>query len=149
VSAEDEVRQASTKFYAALNRMANGDASALSDAWSHSASVSAMHPIGGRQVGWDAVKASFDQVAHLASDGKIQLKDQLISVSGDMAYEIGVEAGRFALAGHQVSVEHRVTNVYRREAGGWKMTHHHTDLSPAMLDVLSRLQPPPSGKTAG
>jgi ketosteroid isomerase-like protein len=32
-----------------------------------------------------------------------------------------------------------VTNVYRREADGWKMIHHHTDLSPAMLDVLADL----------
>ncbi len=66
-----------------------------------------------------------------------------------MAYEIGVEAAQFTLAGHRLSIEHRVTNVYKREAGGWKMTHHHTDLSPGMLDVLTRLQPPPSGKRAG
>jgi len=39
-----------------------------------------------------------------------------------------------------VSMEHRVTNIYRREAGGWKIVHHHTDVSPVMLDLLSRLQ---------
>lgn len=33
--------------------MANGDARPLSDIWSHGAAVTAMHPIGGRQVGWD------------------------------------------------------------------------------------------------
>ncbi|HYU19986.1 MAG TPA: nuclear transport factor 2 family protein [Chloroflexota bacterium] len=38
---------------------------------------------------------------------------------------------------------HRVTNIYRREGGEWKMVHHHTDVSPAMNDLLSRLQPPP------
>ena len=26
-----------------------------------------------------------------------------------------------------------------REAGTWKLIHHHTDTSPAMLDVISRL----------
>ena len=30
----------------------------------------------------------------------------------------------------------------------WKMIHHHTDTSPAMLDVLRRLQPP-SKKAVG
>jgi ketosteroid isomerase-like protein len=38
-----------------------------------------------------------------------------------------------------VRIEQRVTNVYRRESGAWKIVHHHADLSPAMIDVLSRL----------
>jgi hypothetical protein len=29
-----------------------------------------------------------------------------------------------------------VTNIYRREGGGWKMVHHHTDVSPAMVEAL-------------
>jgi ketosteroid isomerase-like protein len=41
-----------------------------------------------------------------------------------------------------MQLEHRVTNIYHREAGSWKMVHHHTDLSPEMQDILSRLQPP-------
>jgi uncharacterized protein (TIGR02246 family) len=139
MSAEDEVRKASRQFYAALNQMANGDSSAMADVWSHSATVTTMHPIGGREVGWDAVRASFEQVAKVASDGKIELKDQLIRVAGDVAYEIGLEQGQLKLAGHQAAIEHRVTNIYRREAGAWKMVHHHTDTSPAMLEILSRL----------
>lgn len=145
MSTEDEVRQASIQFYAALNRMLNGDAKALADIWSHGAAVTAMHPIGGRSVGWDAVRTSFEEVAQLASDGKVELKDQLVQVAGDVAYEVGVEHGRLKLAGQQVTIEHRVTNIYQRQAGSWKMIHHHTDTSPAMLDVVSRLQPP-SGK---
>jgi ketosteroid isomerase-like protein len=144
MSTEDEIRKASGQFYAGLNRMANGEAGALSDIWSHGAGVTTMHPIGGRQVGWDEVKGSFDGVAKVSSDGKIGLKDQLIQVAGDMAYELGIEHGQFKMAGHQVSLEHRVTNIYRREAGAWKLVHHHADTSPAMLDVLSRLPPSPT-----
>ena len=58
-----------------------------------------------------------------------------------MAYELGVEHGQIALAGHNVLLSHRVTNIYRKEAGGWKIVHHHTDVAPAMLDVLSKLKP--------
>ncbi len=144
MSTEDEIRKASGQFYAGLNRMANGEAGALSDIWSHGAGVTTMHPIGGRQVGWDEVKGSFDGVAKVSSDGKIGLKDQLIQVAGDMAYELGIEHGQFKMAGNQVSLEHRVTNIYRREAGSWKLVHHHADTSPAMLDVLSRLPPSPT-----
>jgi ketosteroid isomerase-like protein len=140
MSTEDEVRKASEQFYAALNRMANGDAGSLSDIWSHGTAVTTMHPIGGREVGWSKVRESFEQVAKLASGGQVKLRDQLLQVVGDVAYEVGVEQGQFKLAGEQVSIEHRVTNIYRREAGGWKIVHHHTDLSPAMLGILSRLQ---------
>jgi ketosteroid isomerase-like protein len=138
MATEDEVRNASTQFYAALNRMLNGDAQPLSDIWSHGQAVTTMHPIGGRQVGWNEVRESWEQVAQGASDGKVELKDQLIRVLG----EVGVECPEFRLGGEKVSGQIRVTNIYQREAGAWKMTHHHADLAPAMLEILNRLQSP-------
>jgi ketosteroid isomerase-like protein len=140
MSAENDVRKASEQFYAALNRMANGDASSLGDAWSHNGSVTAMHPIGGLQVGWDKVRESFQQVAQLASEGRVRLDDQRIQVTGDLAYELGYERGQIKLGGEQATIDHRVTNVYQRDNGSWKMIHHHTDVSPSMMDVLNRLQ---------
>jgi len=140
MSSEDEVRAASAQFYAALNSMMVGDAAPLAEVWSHGADVSTMHPIGGRETGWDEVRGSFEQVAQLASEGHGELRDQSIQVGGDLAYEVGIEQGQITLAGEQIAIEHRVTNVYRREAEGWKIVHHHTDLSPAMLELLGRLQ---------
>jgi len=140
MSTEEDVHKASAQFYAALNRMTDGDATPLAAIWSHGAAVTTMHPIGGRQVGWDEVRGSFEQVAGLASGGHVELRDQNIQVVGDMAYEVGVEHGQAKLAGEQIAIEQRVTNIYRREAEGWKIVHHHTDVSPAMLDVLGRLK---------
>jgi len=145
MSAEDEVRNASSRFYAALNRMLNGDARPLSEVWSHGSGVTTMHPIGGRQVGWNEVRESWEQVARVSSDGKVLLADQLVRVAGDVAYEVGVEHAEFKLGGHEVSGQARVTNVYQREAGAWKIAHHHTDVVPAMVEVLGRLQPPSGG----
>ncbi len=79
-------------------------------------------------------------MAEAAADGKIEIQDQIVRVAGDIGYEVGVERGRFRFAGHDVSIDQRVTNVYRREPGGWKMIHHHTDTSPAMIDVVDKLQ---------
>jgi ketosteroid isomerase-like protein len=140
MSSEDEVRKASKQFYAGLNSMANGDSGPLADIWSHDEAVTTMHPIGGREIGWDAVRGSFAQVGKLASKGKIELKDQLIHVVGDLAYEVGIEYGQFLLAGEKIAIEHRVTNIYQKQGGAWKMVHHHTDISPAMIEVLRRLQ---------
>jgi hypothetical protein len=51
VAAEDDVRAASDRFYSALDAMANGDASSMTEIWSHEDDVTTMHPIGGREVG--------------------------------------------------------------------------------------------------
>lgn len=140
MSTESEVREASKRFYTALNRMIQGDAGSLSEIWAHGTTVTTMHPIGGLQVGWTNVLESFQQVAQIASAGHVALEDQIIQVAGDLAYELGAERGEVTLAGQKVTLDHRVTNVYRRETTGWKIVHHHTDVSAAMLDVLKRLQ---------
>jgi ketosteroid isomerase-like protein len=140
MSTEDEVRNASNQFYAALNKMVNGSSQSLSDIWSHSSAVTTMHPIGGRQVGWKDVWATWDQTAQVASEGQVKLQDQFIQVVGDVAYEIGVENASFRIAGQKVTDQIRVTNIYQKEGGTWKIVHHHSDLSPAMVEVLHKLQ---------
>ena len=140
MSTVDEVREASKKFYAGLNRMANGEKDTLAAAWSNNGSATAMHPIGGREIGWKEVEKSFNQVAKLASEGKIELKDQLIQVLGDVAYEVGIEKAQFKLGGQMVKDEIRVTNIYQKENGSWKMVHHHTDIAQPMVEVLQKLQ---------
>jgi ketosteroid isomerase-like protein len=143
MNTEAEVRAASEKFYAALNRMIKGDAGAMGEIWSHGATVTTMHPIGGREVGWDNVRKSWEQVAQIAKGGKggqVKLSDQLIQVAGDVAYELGIERGEAELARQNVTFADRVTNIYRRESGAWKIVHHHTDISQAMMDVLERLK---------
>jgi hypothetical protein len=36
-------------------------------------------------------------------------------------------------------IHHRVTNVYRRTLGHWKLVHHHTDSSEARMDIVKDL----------
>lgn len=136
----EAVRKASEVFYAALNSMANGDARPMGAAWSHTSAATTMHPIGGRESGWNKVKGPWQVVASLCTGGRITLTRQQIQVGGNMAVESGVEKGRLVLAGKKVSVEARVTNVYRRTGRSWKIVHHHTDLSPDMIAILQRLQ---------
>ncbi|WP_127902300.1 nuclear transport factor 2 family protein [Solirhodobacter olei] len=139
MSAKNEVLAASAKFYEALNRMAAGDAAPMADVWARSGEVSAQHPIGGRDEGYETVVDSFAKVASIAGGGEIRLLHQKVDVGSDMAVEAGVETGTLIIAGHKASIHHRVTNVYRRVDGDWKLAHHHTDLSEAMLGILKLL----------
>jgi ketosteroid isomerase-like protein len=141
MSANDEVRKASGLFYAALNQMAAGKINTMENIWLHNDDITAMHPIGGRETGWDSVKESFNGVAHLASSGNVELKNQLIRVLGDVAYEIGNEEGKMEVNGKTLNIGHRVTNIYHNVGGSWKLIHHHTDIAPEMLDMINQLMP--------
>jgi len=138
MSAENEVHKASDQFYAALNRLFQGNSDSMESIWSHNSGVTALHAIGGRAVGWDNVRESYQDVAQIAEEGHVKLDDQIIQVIGDCAYEVGAERGQATFAGNQVTLDYRVTNIYQREAGGWKMVHRHTDISPTMIDFLSQ-----------
>jgi ketosteroid isomerase-like protein len=140
MSAVDEVRATSDRFYAALNAMTGGDPASFDDVWSHDDSVTVLQPMGGRADGWEAVRESFAGVAGVASSGNVEIVDRTIVAGTDLAYETGTERGWAVLAGERVTLEHRVTNVYRLEDGQWRMIHHHTDVSPAILAVVERLQ---------
>lgn len=142
MTAPDEIRAASARFYAALNRMAAGDAAPMAAAWARGGAVSAQDPVGGRSEGYDTVIANFAKVAGIAGGGDIRLIEQRIDAGSDMAVETGVETGTLVLAGRQATLHHRVTNVYRKVEGGWKLAHHHTDPSESMRDILDHLSEP-------
>lgn len=136
MASDDEVRQASDQFYAALNSMLNGDAGPMGDIWSHEDDVSTMHPLGGRELGWDAVRASWEDAADAFSSGSVTLADLVVRIVGDAAYTLGVEHVDAAVGDTRIDSEFRVTNLYRREGGAWKMVHHHTDADAATQQAL-------------
>jgi ketosteroid isomerase-like protein len=137
MAAEDEVRQASEQFYAALNRTLDGDSSPMEEIWSHGSDVSAMHPFGSRSLGWEEVRAGWEQAAQAFSDGQVALDDMVVvPISGDAAYTLGTEHGQAKVGDASIGIDWRVTNIYRREADGWKIVHHHTDFSKEVAQAL-------------
>jgi ketosteroid isomerase-like protein len=112
----------------------------MMEIWSHSPDVTVLHPVAGVTVGWEQVRASWEQFAQLSSGGQVTLRDPLIRVGTDLAYVVGTDAVQATLAGETISFELRVTHIFRREAGGWKAVHQHVDVVPAMQAILDRLQ---------
>ena len=137
---EDKVREASKRFYDALNSMPIGKNDPMADVWMHDSTVTAMQPLGDRLVGWEQVRDSFAQVGGISGGGEISVRDQIFRVVGEVAYELATERTQALFAGEEIRFDQRVTNIYRRERGQWKIVHHHTDLNPEMVDLLNRLQ---------
>jgi len=137
MAVEDEIRQASEQFYAALNRTINGDSGSMMEVWSHGSDVTVLHPLGGRETGWREVRASWEQVAQEFSEGQVSIEDLVVvALAADVAYTLGTEHGQAKVGDERVGIDWRATNIYRREEGEWKMVHHHTDVSHALMEVL-------------
>jgi ketosteroid isomerase-like protein len=143
MSIEDEVLQASQQYYAALSSLLNGNAEPCMQVWSHSSDITAMNPYGGREEGWEQLQLVFARVARMCAGGQVRvwLENRLACIGGDLAYETGIETGEGTVLGKPAAIRHRVTNIYRREADGWKMVHRHTDLNPAESGVADQLSP--------
>ncbi len=137
MAVEDEIRQASERFYASLNCAINGNPGPMEEIWSHGSDVSAMHPFGGRMVGWEEVGDSWEQAAQAFSGGQVALDEMVVvPISEDAAFTLGTEHGEARIGDQTVGIDWRATNVYRRESDGWKIVHHHTDFSSEVAQAL-------------
>jgi ketosteroid isomerase-like protein len=128
---EEEVRQAVTQFYSALNTMFTGDVNPMKEVWSHANDVTYMGPGGGVQVGWDQVLKNWEEQAAMKLGGKVEPTEMRITVGQDLAIVSDIEKGENTnAAGKVAKVSIRATNLFRKEGGKWKMIGHHTDLLP-------------------
>jgi hypothetical protein len=56
---------------------------------------------------------------------------EVADVSGDLAYTVGYERVTASIDGGPLeALTVRVTHVYRREDGEWKIVHRHGDIAP-------------------
>lgn len=116
--------------YQALNAMLGGDAVPVAEAWSNSDDISYAGPFGGICKGRRLIIDEFERVAAAKLAGRIEVSDVHMVETGDMGFSFCMEHGIDHLNdGQAFSISHRATNIFRREADGWKLIHHHTDKS--------------------
>jgi len=88
----------------------------------------------------DAVHAVFHRLAKGFSNSPASSVEVIVAdVSGDLAYTVHRERTSTSVDGVPRDYVLRVTQVYRREAGQWKVVHRHAD-----ADQGSALPPKPA-----
>ena len=104
-----------------------GDAEPRLMLWSHRDPVTLFGAAGMSESGWDTLKATFENVASSFSDGTdYRFEILAVDVVGDMAYTAGFEECTVSVQGGPPRRQKlRVTQVYRREDGQWKVVHRH------------------------
>jgi ketosteroid isomerase-like protein len=92
--------------------------------------------------GWDDVHRIFRWVAEVLfgagtkhGDFRFDVLVAEVSADGSMAYSVGFERFNQLLDdGTKAPMEVRVTHVYRKEQGEWKIVHRHGSLPPVAED---------------
>ena len=89
--------------------------------------------------GWDEVSQTFRWLASRFSNCTSYRFDLVAAgASGDLAYTVGYEHTSVSIDGvPSEPYTLRVTHVYRREDGEWKIVHRHGDAPPAHQTLLS------------
>jgi len=112
--------------------MHRGEVSTWLDTWSHHEPVSNFGAGVRGRTGWPEVERTIRAVAaRFAQCLDYEYELVLADVHGDLAYTCGFE--RYTAlrpSGERFTNELRVTQVYRREDGVWKLVHRHGDNPP-------------------
>jgi ketosteroid isomerase-like protein len=125
---DDFLAEIHPRLVAELGALHNGDPQPRLAMWSSKDPVT-LFGAGMSGLGWDKVSGIFRSIASRWSDCTDQRVEILAAgVSGDLAYTVELEHTSVSVDG--VPVEPytlRVTQVYRREDGEWKIVHRHGD----------------------
>ncbi len=119
---------------AAERAIHNGDVEPRLAMWSHRDPVTLFGAVLSAS-GWDELDAAFKTVASWFSDSaEYDFEVVAAGASGDLAYTVGFEHNKVKVDGQRRTYSLRVTHVYRREDGQWKIVHRHADSPPAKAE---------------
>lgn len=120
--------------------LARGDVGPRLRMWSHSDPVTLFAALGASKSGWGELEPMFHSVASRVSGGH-DVAYELVSfdVSGDRAWTVGFSRFTVSLDGGPLTrYTLRLTHLYRREGGEWKVVHEHSDFQPADHTISAR-----------
>jgi ketosteroid isomerase-like protein len=115
---------------AAQIELQNGKAEPFKNLWSQADDVTLSGGFGGKiEKGWKAVSERLDWVGTQFSNGTNRIERLVIGEKKDLAYVVQAEHIRFKVPGQSAdtSRDYRVTMIFRREKGGWRIVHRQAD----------------------
>ena len=114
------------KLEEASTRFQNGDYAGMSDFYADSEDITLLGALGGIARGRRVVETILKgAAARLTRGGDARYTVVAMDVEGDMAYMVGIESIEPAAEGLG---KLRVTNVFRRFDGEWRLLHRHADV---------------------
>ncbi|MBB5571878.1 MULTISPECIES: YybH family protein [Rhizobium] len=114
----------------ALDAFVKGDPEPLKDLYSRRDDVIIANPFGPPAKGWEKAAATMERAATNYRDGEATGFERLSEyATADLGYIIEVERFRSKVGGGDklVPIALRVTTIFRREEGAWRIVLRHAD----------------------
>jgi ketosteroid isomerase-like protein len=130
---------------AAMAQVANGDVSGIKALYSQTAEATSFYGWGGYEKGWEAVSRRWDWAGRQFQGGTVSYENVTTVVTAELAYTTDIESFSVRMAGldQPTGWSNRVTHVFRREAGGWRLLHRHANRLEPQYAPSTRLTPTP------
>ncbi len=126
----DDLAQVIEQYHRAVDAFVRGDTEPQKPLWSRRDDVTLANPLGPPARGWPQVEATLERTAAQVREGEPQARERISAVAtAELAYIVELERGRLKAAGADefASVSLRVTAIFRREEGEWRLVHRHAD----------------------
>ena len=133
------------KWEEAQARFVAGDPAPWKQLASQRGDVTILGAFGGYEKGWSEVGPRYDWASSQYKDSGTKMKVEYINtgVSGNMGFTVAIERqADVRLGGQQNPTQRalRVTQIFRKEGGAWKLMHRHAD--PLMEKKAPSAAPP-------
>jgi ketosteroid isomerase-like protein len=118
------------EYHRAGQEITNGNPEVYKSLYSRRDDVTLANPFGPPARGWSEVSRTLDGAAAKYRDGEVVGFENVSTViTPHLAYTVEIERYRARVGGTEevVPVSVRVTTVFRREDGVWKVVHRHGD----------------------
>ena len=140
---DSSVREAIARLHAAMAQVAMGNTSAIKALYSHGADATSFYGWGGYEKGWDGVSARWDWAGRQFKGGTVSYENVTTVVSGDMFFVTDIEtysSQRMAGVDGVTGWSNRVTHIFRRENGEWRLVHRHANRFESQYEPATRLK---------
>jgi ketosteroid isomerase-like protein len=135
-----DLAQVIDQYHQAVDAFVRGDTEPEARLFSRRDDVTLAHPLGPPARGWPQVEQALQHAAVQIRDGEPCRFEQITAVvTADLAYTVELQRtrARFGGADDLMPSSLRVTTIFRREDGEWRVVHRHADPITAPQSIAS------------
>ncbi len=130
--ADDALGKALEEMSGSIAAMLNGDPGSMINSWADSDDITLFGAWGPIEKGHKPVTDTMHWVgSRFNGADAVDVENTVVASSGDLAYTVGFERSHVSFDGGPMrDGVLRVTHIYRRIDGEWKLVHRHADFAP-------------------
>ena len=139
---EVSVQSAVARLHAAMAKVANGDVSDIKRLYSHTADATSFYGWGGYERGEEAVSKRWDWAGQQFKGGTVRHENITTVITPEMFYVTDIETfenQRVAGVDGVTGWSNRVTHIFHREQGEWRLIHRHANRLEAQHEPSTRM----------